>query len=253
MSKLRHVLKLYCQGHSKLHISTTTGLSRNTVKKYLRIFISLKTTWEDIVKLTDKDLDELFNQEPPFTFDERIAVLHEFLKLEEKRLRQRGFTLLRLWENYHSRHPEGFKITAFYKHFNLWKRRVHPSMHMEHKAGDKMFVDFTGEKLHVVDADTGEVKAVEVFVAILGASQLTYVEAVESQRVEDFMPIASARITTAGKPQAQASVQEISDDEEGFLVMEPINRKYPPHHRNHSAKVSPTGRGTVIGDGDTIG
>jgi len=102
MSKLRHVLKLYCQGHSKLHISTTTGLSRNTVKKYLRIFISLKTTWEDIVKLTDKDLDELFNQEPPFTFDERIAVLHEFLKLEEKRLRQRGFTLLRLWENYHS-------------------------------------------------------------------------------------------------------------------------------------------------------
>lgn len=187
MSKLRHVLKLYCQGQSKLHISTTTGLSRNTVRKYLSTFTALKTTWDDISKLSDKELDELFNKEPSMAIDERIATLHEFLKQQEKRLRQRGFTLLRLWESYHSHHPEGFQMTAFYKHYNLWKRRVHPSMHMEHKAGDKMFVDFTGEKLHVVDPDTGELKSVEVFVAILGASQLTYVEAVESQRVEDFI------------------------------------------------------------------
>jgi len=58
---------------------------------------------------------------------------------------------------------------------------------MEHKAGDKMFIDYTGEKLQVVDPTSGEMKAMEVFVAILGASQLTYVEAVESQRVEDFI------------------------------------------------------------------
>jgi transposase len=187
MSKLRHVLKLHCQGQNKLQISTATGLSRNTVKKYIHSFIGLKTTWEDLSRLSDKDLDELFCKEPEPVLDERLSPLHDFFTTQEKRLRQRGMTLLRLWEEYHVQHPDGFKITAFYRHYNLWKKRAHPSMHMDHKAGDKMFVDYTGEKLQVVDPQSGEVKSVEVFVAILGASQLTYVEAVESQRVEDFI------------------------------------------------------------------
>lgn len=187
MSKLRQVLKLYCQGQFKLQISTITGLSRNTVKKYIDSFKGLRTTWDEVNQLSDKDLDELFCKEPAPFIDNRLGVLHEFLKFQEKRLRQRGVTLLRLWEDYHVQYPDGFKMTSFYRHYNLWKRRVHPSMHMDHKAGDKIFVDFTGEKLHVVDPASGEVKAMEVFVAILGASQLTYVEAVESQRVEDFI------------------------------------------------------------------
>jgi transposase len=132
-------------------------------------------------------LEELFSQEPEPKVDDRLLPLYDFLKEQEKRLRQRGVTLLRLWEAYHDQYPDGFKMTAFYRHYNLWKKCVHPSMHMAHKAGDKMFVDYTGEKLQVVDPESGEVKMMEVFVAILGASQLTYVEAVESQRVEDFI------------------------------------------------------------------
>jgi len=187
MSKLRTVLKLYCQGQNKLQISTTTRLSRNTVKKYIHAFIGLKTTWEEINQRSDKELNELFCKEPEPVIDERLSPLHDFFKTQEKRLRQRGVTLLRLWEDYHSQYPDGFKITAFYTHYNLWKKRVYPSMHMTHKAGDKMFVDYTGEKLEVADPHSGEVKTMEVFVGILGASQLTYVEAVESQRVEDFI------------------------------------------------------------------
>ena len=187
MSKLRQVLKLHCQGQNKLQISITTGLSRNTVKKYIRAFTGLKTTWEEISQQSDKELDERFCIEPELVVDGRLAPLHDFLNAQEKRLRQRGVTLLRLWELYQVQFPEGFKMTAFYRHYNLWKKRVHPSMHMAHKAGDKMFVDFTGEKLQVVDPQSGEIKAMEVFVAILATSQLTYVEAVESQRVEDFI------------------------------------------------------------------
>ena len=187
MSKLRQVLKLYCQGQFKLQISIITGLSRNTVKKYINAFKGLKATWDDVNQLSDKDLDELFCKEPEPLIDNRLPLLHDFLKTQEKRLKQRGVTLLRLWEEYHGQFPDGFKMTSFYRHYNLWKRRVHPSMHMEHKAGDKIFVDFTGEKLEVVDPTTGEMTAMEVFVAILGASQLTYVEAIESQRVEDFI------------------------------------------------------------------
>src|SRR5579872_2952420 len=187
MSKLRQVLRFYCQGQSKLKISSITRLSRNTVIKYVNTFIALKTTWEEINRLPDKDLDELFCKEPEVSLDERLIPLHEFFKTQEKQLRQRGVTLLRLWEQYQIENPEGYKITSFYNHYRLWKRRAAPSMHMTHKAGEKMFVDYTGEKLEVVDPASGELKKMEVFVAILGASQLTYVEAVESQRVEDFI------------------------------------------------------------------
>ena len=187
MSKLRQVIKLHCQGQSKLQISNVTGLSRNTIRKYIQVLVGLKTTWEEISQLSDKDLDELFSKEPEPLIDDRLEAAHTFFKENDKRLRQRGVNLQHLWKDYYALHPAGFKMTAFYRHYGLWKRRIHPSMHMIHKAGDKMFIDFTGEKLQVVDQESGEVKSVEVFVAILGASQLTYVEAVESQRVEDLI------------------------------------------------------------------
>lgn len=187
MSKLRQVLKLHCQGQSKLSISTVTGLSRNTVKKYLNVLAGLGTTWTEINGLSDKALDELFCKEPEVVVDKRLEELHEYFKSSENRLKRRGVTLLNLFNEFHQLHQEGYRQTAFYHHYNLWARRATPSMHMVHKSGDKMFVDFTGEKLEVVDPQSGEIKKMEVFVAILGGSQYTYVEAVESQRVEDFI------------------------------------------------------------------
>lgn len=187
MSKLRQVLKLWFQGHNKLQVTKLTGVARNTVKKYLSVVEALSTTWEELNRLSDKDLDDLFCKEPETVPDNRLNLLLAFFKEHDKRLRQRGMTLLRLWELYRREHPAGFGHTAFYRHYHLWKRRVQPSMHIEHTAGDKMYVDFTGEKLPVLDEATGELKQAEVFVAILGASQLTYMEAVLSQRVEDFI------------------------------------------------------------------
>lgn len=187
MSKLRQALKQYSQGKKKLQISTATGLSRTTVKKYIAVLESLATTWEEISRLSDKDLDDLFCKEPPEVLDARLMVLHAFFAKHDKDLRQRGMTRGRLYAQYARDNEAGFKVTSFYKHYRLWKRRAAPSMHIEHTPGDKVFVDFTGEKLSAVDTDTGEIVSVEVFVAILGASQMTYVEAVVSQKVEDFI------------------------------------------------------------------
>lgn len=187
MSKLRQVLKLYCQGQNKLQISIVTGLSRNTVTKYVKDFIGLKCTFEEITNLSDKDLDDLFCKTPEVVPPERLEELFVFFSEQEKRLRRRGVTLLHLWEEYHVKYPSGYSQTRYYHYYNIWKQKAQPSMHLEHKAGDKMFVDYAGEKLKIVDPDTGEIRQVEVFVSILGASQLFYVEAVESQRVEDFI------------------------------------------------------------------
>jgi transposase len=78
-------------------------------------------------------------------------------------------------------------LSQFKHYFSQWKAQVNPTMHMEHKAGDKLYVDFAGDKLEIINEQTGELKPVEVFVAILGASQLTYVEAVMTQQKEDFI------------------------------------------------------------------
>ena len=104
MSKLRQIVKLYYQGQSKLQISTFTGISRNTIKKYLHILTALKTTWEEVTRLSDKDLDDLFCKVPERVVDERLAALHDYLNANEKRLKKRGITLHRLWEEYFIAH-----------------------------------------------------------------------------------------------------------------------------------------------------
>jgi transposase len=83
--------------------------------------------------------------------------------------------------------PKGFKHSAFLVRLNTYMGMSKPSMRVTHKSGDKLFVDFTGKRLQIVDPVTGEVKDVEVFVAILGCSQLIYVTAVGSQKKEDFI------------------------------------------------------------------
>jgi transposase len=187
MSKLRQIIKLYCQHTGTRKISDITGVSRNTVKKYIKQFGLLKTTWEELSSLNDKQLAEVFSEEAIADPPERLKELIAYFPYAEKRLKQRGMTLQLLWKEYAQKHPGGYQSSGFYNHFKQWKRRSHPSMRMMHKAGDKMFVDYTGEKLEIVDPSTGEIIPVEVFVAILGASQFTYVQAIESQDMEDFI------------------------------------------------------------------
>jgi len=189
MSKLRQIIKLYVSHHQGTRtIRDVTGVSRTTIQRYILQFRALRIPWEELSKLSDKDLHDLFHTDtvipdPP----EREKELYAFFPEVEKRIKFPGMTLYMLWEEYSKKNMDGFQSTGFYKHYRLWKGRSHPSMHMVHKAGDKMFVDFTGKKLEIIDALTGEIKTVEVFVAILGASQLTYVQAVESQDITDFI------------------------------------------------------------------
>ena len=187
MSKLRQILKMYSYHTGTRTISERTGVSRSTIIKYLERYRYMQTPWDELSLLSDNKLDALFHQEPTVEPTQREKELYAIFPDVEKQLKFPGETLHRLWQKYFEQHPEGYQSTAFYKHYSLYKNRSHPSMHMVHKAGDKMFIDFAGEKLQVVDPTTGEIKKVEVFVAILGASQLTYVEAVESQTMEDLI------------------------------------------------------------------
>ena len=188
MSRLRQVLRLYGQGRSKKQISVLTATSRNTVKKYIERFTELHLTLTDINGMDDYGLSQLFTpqeQAPPP--DERYLHLQSLLPQIDKELGRKGMTIKKQWEKYIEASPTGYSHAQFYHYYRHYVKRSHPSMHIPHKAGDKMFIDFAGEKLHIADKETGEVTAVEVFVAILGCSQLTYVEAVASQKKEDLI------------------------------------------------------------------
>ena len=87
-------------------------------------------------------------------------------------------------------HPDGYAQSRFKDFIRLYLERNRPIMHLEHKAGDKMYIDFAGNKQKIVDNETGEIQQIEVFVAILPCSQLTYVEAVRSQKNEDLVKTA---------------------------------------------------------------
>lgn len=187
MIKIRQILRLHCQGYSKIKIASQTGVARNTLKKYIRDFTSTRLTFEEINELSDKELDELFIKPGEKPLNEKQQSLFRLFPVIDKELKKKGMTRQLLWEEYKRNHPDGFGLSQFKHYFACWKAQVNPTMHMEHKAGDKLYVDFAGDKLTVVDKQTGEVKQVEVFVAILGASQLTYVEAVATQQKEDFI------------------------------------------------------------------
>lgn len=187
MSKIRQMLRLFTQGESKLKISELTGVSRNTLKKYLKIYTRLGLTPERIEHLSDHDLDQMFGENVLPEPSDKYKALEAFFPTMEKELKKRGVTRHILWERYIAMHPDGYKVSQFKYHYQHWLRRSKPVMHIEHAAGDKMYIDYAGEKLHIVDKDTGEITDVEVFISVLGASQLTYVEAVMSQSKEDFI------------------------------------------------------------------
>ncbi|NQZ52572.1 MAG: transposase, partial [Moritella sp.] len=124
-----------------------------------------------------------FQREVP----DRLKSLRAFFPYMQKELRRPGVNRTILWEEYIVKHSDGYGKTQFNEHYNLWRNRTSPSMRINHKAGDKLYVDYTGKKLQVIDPQTGEIKQVEVFVSILGASQLIYAEATISQQKQDFV------------------------------------------------------------------
>ena len=177
---------MYTEGVSKQTISEKTGCSRNTVKKYIRHYIALGMSYAELNKLSNTSLEELFKTEMP-VISEKLKTLRSYFPEMEKALKRKGITREHLWKKYISEHPDGYRQSQFKEHYNRWQKQSVGVMHIEHKAGDKMYVDYAGNRLEIVNPDTGEIRHVEVFVAILGASQLTYVDASFSQQKEDFI------------------------------------------------------------------
>lgn len=102
-------------------------------------------------------------------------------------LRRSGVTLELLHLEYLQQHPDGYRYTQFCELYRRWVGRHRLTMRQRHRAGEKLFVDYSGKKPFYIDPVTGEVVFMELFVAVLGASNFTYAEATRTQQVPDWI------------------------------------------------------------------
>lgn len=190
MLKIRQIIKFSLLGHGNKAISKLTITSKNTVKLYLRRFRELGIPWDELEHHDDQTLYNIFTTQhsvEKITTDKRFERLEPLLPTIAKALRKKGMTIEQQWRLYKQQDPGGYQSTQFYFYVMEHLKNRDSTMHIEHKAGDKVFVDFCGDKLYIVNPDTGELIQMEVFVGILGCSQLTFVCAVPSQKTEDMI------------------------------------------------------------------
>jgi len=185
MGKLKEIIRLNEAGLSIRKIAAALAISRPVVSQYIIDWKSSGLRYENIVNISDTELLEALGKKK--TESQKYRELADGFGYFTKELKKKGVTLHTLWEEYIAKYPDGYKYTQFCYHFQIWRQAESVTMHIEHKAGDKCFVDFTGERMAVVDRQTGEISYVEIFVAILGASQLTYAQAVSSQTKENLI------------------------------------------------------------------
>jgi len=186
MVLLKQIIRLRSNGAALQTIAKAVNISRNTVKKYLRLIEVKQLNFKDLLEMDDISVEAILHDPKPQD-EARYQSLCELFPIIEKELTRTGVTRWVMWGEYKMQYPDGFSYSQFCDHYKAWKKSSSGTLHLEQHPADKLFVDFTGKKLSIVDPQTGELTDVEVYVAILGYSQLTFVQAVSSQRKEDFI------------------------------------------------------------------
>jgi transposase len=190
MKKMREVIRLKMSNDfSDRQIARALNISRPVVAKYWRGFQASGLKFEQIETMADSKLLQILEKRPVVQNQkcDKYKKLAEYFPYLLKELKRKGVTLNLLWNEYKQKHPDGYQYSQFCYHFQMWCNASEVRMHIKHKAGDKMFVDYTGAKLAIIDPKSGKETLVEVFVAILGSSDLTYVEATPSQEKEEWI------------------------------------------------------------------
>jgi len=188
MEKIRNIIRYGATTDlSERQIARALNVSRAAVGKYIRAFRSSGLRLEELQDMADSELMARLEGKGSRPRSARYVELSQRFPTFVKELRKKGVTIELLWEEYLKECPEGYQYSQFCYHFHIWRRADSMSMHIDHKAGDKLFVDYAGDKLAYTDPVSGKAHPVEVFVAILGASELTYVEASESQQKQEWI------------------------------------------------------------------
>ncbi|NEW84846.1 MAG: IS21 family transposase [Mariniphaga sp.] len=187
MSQIKQLLQLHELGKNKKFIARSLGMSKNTVKVYLSKLALSALDIQSLLTLDDPILEGKFHAGNPAYKDERFDHFKTKLEYFSKELTRVGVTRQLLWEEYRSDYPGGYGHTQFCYHLSQQLIARKPSMVLQHRAAEKLFIDFAGKRLSYIDSDTGEEVPCQVFVACLPYSDYSFAMVVRSQSVADFL------------------------------------------------------------------
>jgi transposase len=176
LRKIKEVLRLKweCQ-ISERAIARSCRISRSTVSEYIKRAEAAGLKWPISEEITDNQLyEQLFPR--TIQLNPKAAYMPDWQAVHLE-LRKKGVTLRLLWMEYLESHPQGYGYSQFCQLYRNWSGKFKPTMRLNHKAGEKLFVDYAGQTVPVIDPNTGEIQEAEIFVAVLGASSYTYAEA----------------------------------------------------------------------------
>ncbi len=200
--ELRQIIQLKQKGVSHRQIAEQLSINRNTVNQYVRTMHTLDKSYEALLALDDAALSQLLVATSEKSQPRYQELAQEFETIHRE-LKKPGATLYTIWQGYKARHPQGYQYTQFTHYYRQWAHPQKSSLKLTHKAGAKLYVDYTGKKLPVVNADTGEYFYPEFFVAILPSSHYIYCEATMSQQRDDFIgSLGRCLAFLGGSPQA---------------------------------------------------
>lgn len=185
MRKIKEVLRLKATGLSNRKIARACGISRPSVAEYIRRAHAAKLSWPLPSNLSDTEIEQrLFPPSSSVSLDQRPTPDWQAVHAE---LRRKGVTMDLLWQEYKEANPDGFQYSWFCQHYRQWAGKLDLVMRHEHRAGEKLFVDYAGQTVEVIDPQTGEITEAQIFVAVFGASNYTYAEATRSQSLPDWI------------------------------------------------------------------
>lgn len=185
MRKIREILRLaWSCGQSRQSTATSCGVGKTTVTDVVARATAARLSWP-LPPLDDDALERLLY--PPVIHPAlRTVLLPDWNSLHNELVTHKNLTLMLLWQEYKEREPNGYQYSYFCDLYRLWHKSLDVSMRQEHRAGEKLFVDYCGQTLPIVDPATGEIRDAPVFVAVLGASNYTYAETTWSQGLADW-------------------------------------------------------------------
>lgn len=189
MKTIREILRLKLDCNlSARKIAQTCGFARSTIGEYVARFQQSGLDWPLPPDMSDTQLAKVLFKEPECARDRVTFVRPEpDWQAVHNELRRKGVTLQLLWQEYKIANPDGYQYAWFCENYARWHGQRDLVMRQHHLAGEKLFVDFSGTTLPITDRRTGEITQAEIFVAVMGASNYTFVRALASQKVADWI------------------------------------------------------------------
>lgn len=187
MNKIRKLLRYSEESKLSLReIESLTGISKTTVSHYISRFNNSGISLPELEKMSDTEMKEILKSSTEKE-NPHLIQLQDVIPEYAIRLRKKGITKQFLWNEYIEKNPDGYQYSQFCYYIQIWQDSQDVRMHQNHAPGDKVFIDYAGERFPITDPKTGKEWKAEVYLAILGSSQYLYVEASMSQKKEDFV------------------------------------------------------------------